>query len=346
MERVTIVGAGVMGSALSFPLRDNGCQVALCGTSYDGPILARLKETGLHPALGMALPAGVKVFPFEEIEEALNRASLVVLAVLSVGIEGIVRCAGPHLAPGACLVNIAKGVETGETGRLRTLPEVARKALPLPRQADTPIVAVAGPCKALELALRRATQVVFASEEETALPRCRGAFATPYYRVDLSPDLQGVEVCAAAKNGYAIGLGMCDGIDATEEGTHDNLRAAVFTRAVGELAELAGLFGGRPETAWGPAGLGDLFVTYRQGRNQTLGALLGRGIPAGEALNRMKGATVEGVDAVRQIHRALAPALGQEDPAKRFPLLDGIHGVLFRDSPVRGMLERFIGADI
>jgi glycerol-3-phosphate dehydrogenase len=57
--------------------------------------------------------------------------------------------------------------------------------------------------------------------------------------------------------------------------------------------------------ACGLAGLGDLFVTYRQGRNQTLGRQLGQGLAFGDASAQMKGATVEGVEAVRQSYLAL-----------------------------------------
>jgi glycerol-3-phosphate dehydrogenase (NAD(P)+) len=186
--------------------------------------------------------------------------------------------------------------------------------------------------------------VVFASSDEPVLQRCRAAFATSYYLVQLSTDVHGVELCAAAKNGYAIGLGICDGIDAVGEGTHDNLRAAVFTQAVSEMAGIALRSGGRPETVCGLAGLGDLFVTYWQGRNQTLGRLLGQGLAFGDASAQIKGATVEGVEAVRQIHRGLQAVVPGQRLVQEFPLLDAIHAVLFRQAPVSVMVQRITAA--
>lgn len=339
MERVAILGAGVMGSALTYPLTDNGCSVALFGTAYDREIIAGLKKNRWHPVLQMQLPDLAEPYDFDEIEKILGGASILIMGVVSGAVGGMARAVGPYLSPGTCIVNVAKGIEAMPDGRLQTLPEAILRSLPEARQSDVGIVAVAGPCKALELAARRPTQVVFASSDASALQRCREAFATGYYRLQVSTDVQGAELCAAAKNGYAIGLGICDGIEAARTGTYDNLRAAVFTQAVAEMADLAARSGGRPETASGLAGLGDLFVTYRQGRNQTLGRLLGQGHAFSSASAQMKGATVEGVEAVRQIHRALHPGAPDQGLALAYPLLEAIHAVLFREAPA-SVIER------
>jgi glycerol-3-phosphate dehydrogenase (NAD(P)+) len=344
MEHVAIIGAGVMGSALSFPLSDNGCTVALCGTALDGAIIDGLRKNRRHPALQMDVPAAVAPFAFADLDRALAGAAIVVLGVVSEAVGEMVRRAAPHIAPGACIINVAKGVEAAPDGGLRTLPEIISEALSGPRQTEGAVIAVAGPCKALELAARKPTRVVFASAGVSGLKRCAQAFATDYYRIELSTDIRGVELCAAAKNGYAIGLGVCDGIEAGGKGTCDNLRAAVFTQAVSEMAELARRSGGEAASASGLAGLGDLFVTYRQGRNQTLGRLLGQGLKAGQAWAEMRGATVEGVEAIRKIHLALLTTLPESELAQTFPLLDAIHAVLFREAPAAALAHSISAA--
>ena len=49
--KVMILGAGVMGSATSWPLSDNGHEIRLVGTHLDHAIIQSCKETGLSPAL-------------------------------------------------------------------------------------------------------------------------------------------------------------------------------------------------------------------------------------------------------------------------------------------------------
>ena len=55
---ITILGAGVMGSAMSMPAADRGHEVRLVGTRLDRGIIDSVKASGRHPKLNMVLPAG------------------------------------------------------------------------------------------------------------------------------------------------------------------------------------------------------------------------------------------------------------------------------------------------
>ena len=77
MAVITVVGAGMMGSALSMPARDNGHEVRLVGTHLDRDIIDSLKESGYHPTLKRQLPDGIKAFQLEEIEQALPGTDVV-----------------------------------------------------------------------------------------------------------------------------------------------------------------------------------------------------------------------------------------------------------------------------
>lgn len=60
--RIAILGAGAIGSAMTFPLIDNKHIVNLWGTEYDMKILETLTKNRNHPSLGVALPSGVNFF--------------------------------------------------------------------------------------------------------------------------------------------------------------------------------------------------------------------------------------------------------------------------------------------
>lgn len=45
MAIITIIGAGMMGSALAFPARENGNEVRLVGTPLDREIISAGKKT-------------------------------------------------------------------------------------------------------------------------------------------------------------------------------------------------------------------------------------------------------------------------------------------------------------
>lgn len=51
MSVITIVGAGMMGSAMATPAADNGHEVRLVGTPLDREIITAAKQDGYHITL-------------------------------------------------------------------------------------------------------------------------------------------------------------------------------------------------------------------------------------------------------------------------------------------------------
>ncbi|MGE5850366.1 MAG: glycerol-3-phosphate dehydrogenase, partial [Candidatus Methylomirabilota bacterium] len=78
MGRITILGAGFMGSALTFPATDNGHQVALWGTWLDDHLVEAVGRGEPHPKLRLCVPPGVRVYHHTRLAEALSGADLVV----------------------------------------------------------------------------------------------------------------------------------------------------------------------------------------------------------------------------------------------------------------------------
>ena len=74
MAVITIVGSGMMGSALAFPARENGHEVHLVGTHLDREIIDTARKTNRHLKFTKDFPAGVKFYQIEELDEALKGA--------------------------------------------------------------------------------------------------------------------------------------------------------------------------------------------------------------------------------------------------------------------------------
>lgn len=60
MKTITIIGSGMMGSALAFPARENGNTVRLVGTPLDREIIDTCRATGRHPKFVKDFPAGLE----------------------------------------------------------------------------------------------------------------------------------------------------------------------------------------------------------------------------------------------------------------------------------------------
>ena len=61
MGVITIVGAGMMGSAMCFPAADNGHEVRLVGI-HNRESIDSVKACGYHTTLKRTLPEGVKAY--------------------------------------------------------------------------------------------------------------------------------------------------------------------------------------------------------------------------------------------------------------------------------------------
>src|SRR3972149_7020756 len=109
MTVVTIAGAGMMGTALCWPLIDNQHQVRLVGTPLDETIIASLRSNGIHPRLERKIPGGVQPFNYTQLAEAIEGAELIVNGVSSFGIPWFAETVLPALRPGIPLLSVTKG---------------------------------------------------------------------------------------------------------------------------------------------------------------------------------------------------------------------------------------------
>src|SRR5512137_2646804 len=106
MSNVTIVGAGLMGTAMAWPLSDNGHQVRLVGTHLDREIIASCLAKRFHPRLRRRLPDNVQPYYLDQLASALEGVQVIVSGVSSPGVHWIGRTLGPHLKPGMTITAI------------------------------------------------------------------------------------------------------------------------------------------------------------------------------------------------------------------------------------------------
>lgn len=315
MANILILGAGVMGSALTVPAIDNGHQVTLAATPLDDEILTALKaDPAGHPRLGAPLSASVRLVDAQSLTAADGAsADLVVVGVASPGIDWAADTVA-RLRPAATVGLVTKGLMDAP-GAVPLTYAAAFPALLAERGVrPSAFVGIGGPCIARELAERRPTAVVYASDDEGAPAAMKAMLQTAYYRVSLSSDPVGVEACAALKNFFTIGVSAMLGRHTRGGEPVKNPVAAAFQQAVDEMARLVPWLGGERDTAYGLAGVGDLHVTVGGGRNSRLGRHIGEGMTLAAALaGPMAGETVEGVDVGRVLRPHLKDAFARGD---------------------------------
>ncbi len=345
---VTIVGAGMMGTAMTVPLRDNGHEVRLVGTPLDEGIIAEVKRTGIHPTLRRSVPDGVQPYPVEQLQQALANTDLLIAGVSSFGVEWFSDTVLPLLAETPLpVLAVTKGLAGQKDGTVLPFPHLWHRRQPA--GGESSFQAIGGPCTSYELADRRHSAVVFCGDDQERLDFLKSLLETSYYHISISTDVIGVESAVALKNAYAVGITMTVGLLQREEGIGCreayNPQAAIFGQCMREISELVTLFGGlEPSIAYG---VSDLYVTVYGGRTRKLGILLGRGLSYADAKSELDGVTLESVaicTAAASALRRLAEA--GEACLDRFPLLLHIDEVINRGQPVNIPWKRLVRRDL
>jgi glycerol-3-phosphate dehydrogenase (NAD(P)+) len=346
MAVVTIIGAGMMGTAMCWPLADREHEVRLVGTPLDEEEIRSIRECRVHPNLERAVPPGVQEYFVEELPLAVQGADLIIGGISSFGVEWFTQTVGPHFRTSVPVLSVTKGLEDRPNGDLDILPVVIDRGLPENMRGRISLNAIGGPCIAHELAARRQTAVVFTGAEESVLRRLREMLSTNYYHIWPSTDLVGVETCAALKNAYAMGVGLAVGMmeAAGPDGLANmyNPQAALFAQSCFEMRRLVRLLGGDDANITWLPGPGDLYVTVFGGRTVRLGKMLGQGIPFREARKMLAGVTLESVEIITRVARAL-PKLASRGLINLadFPLLLHMDKVLNAGEPVDIPWEAF-----
>jgi len=351
MAKVVILGAGMMGSAFTVPLSDNGHEVHLVGTHLDTDIIEEVHETRFHPRLRTHLPQSVQPYTYDRLGEALVGADLVVLGVNSLGVDWAARTLGPLLDPSVPVVMLTKGL-AGDGTWLHILPEVLRRGLPERHQDRVQLMAIGGPSIAGELAARRHTCIVLTGHDAPLLERIAAMLRTPYYHVWTSTDVIGVEVSVAMKNLYALAVGLVGGL-LEKEGVADsgavmyNLAAALFAQGLTEIRYIVKLMGGQERSVYTLPGAGDLYVTSQGGRNSRMGRYLGLGIPYSRAKAQyMPDDTIEGAELARAIGPTVEAMIARgELDGTQLPLLRTMVSIVCHDGPPEIPWDSFFKAD-
>ena len=130
MSTITIVGAGLMGTALCWPLTDNGHRVRLTGTPLDTDLIEGVRKDRIHPTLQRAVPESVDTYTVDELETSLKGADWVIDGVSSFGVNWFADTVGPLLKPEQPVLAVTKGLEDQPNGDLLILPEVINRRLP------------------------------------------------------------------------------------------------------------------------------------------------------------------------------------------------------------------------
>ncbi|AOY82086.1 NAD(P)H-dependent glycerol-3-phosphate dehydrogenase [Moorena producens JHB] len=176
MTNITIIGAGVWGTALNSLASKNGHQVRLWSRRSQ-----------------------------EKLADAIKSTSIILSAVSMSGVNSIAQqLKGLSVSPEVILVTATKGLDLQTT---RTPSQIWQAEFP-----NNPVVVLSGPNLSKEIKQGLPAATVVASTDVKATQILQQVFSSPNFRVYTNRDPLGVELGGTLKNVMAIASGTCDGL--------------------------------------------------------------------------------------------------------------------------------------
>jgi glycerol-3-phosphate dehydrogenase (NAD(P)+) len=320
--KVSVLGAGAMGTALACLVAERGVVVNLWARREALSKVIERRRINLEYLPGRLLP---KTLHSDHVmARCVEDADVVMIAVPSRFTRGVIRQASSLIGSDVVIISAAKGVEYPP---LRWMSEVVREELP-----DCKVSVISGPNFASELVDHSPAAMVIASEDKVARRFGRSLLESKDLRIWESTDIVGVQVCSCIKGLTAIATGLADAF-----GMGDNTRGELLVQAVREAGEMCNSIGADPRTALGPAGLGDMIATSfsLKSRNRVIGEMLGLGLePKLAGKIAREGMIVEGASSV-----AALAHLASESRLET-PLIEFVFDVLCAHNKPRDAFSR------
>jgi glycerol-3-phosphate dehydrogenase (NAD(P)+) len=287
---VTVLGAGNMGTAIAQVAAKNGHQVNLWNYEGDRESLKQIQQFGENKKYLAGIKLSVNVLPIFNLEEAIKSADIIFFVLPSIFIEDLIKKTKIFLKQKTICVDVSKGLDEKKFG---LISDFFSNNLPVNLFAS-----ISGPAIAFDMATGGFTAMNIASTSAQAIKITKQVLESENLKLFKTTDIIGVELVGSFKNVYAIALGMCDCLKMAM-----NVKAALLVFALKEISLLVNKMGGKIETVYDLAGLGDLIGTGLcvSSRNHRFGEYLAQGLNKKKALYKV-GQVVEGVGASKILY--------------------------------------------
>jgi glycerol-3-phosphate dehydrogenase (NAD(P)+) len=320
MGKISVIGAGAWGTALSIAAAQAGSAVELWAKEQevvDSIIKTRINEVFLpDPKLPEQISVTNKLSDIEF-------GDAILLVVPAQFLRGICQKLYDthHIADNIPLVICSKGIENNS---FNLMSEIVSEIF-----TNNPIAVLSGPTFAQEVADGKRSSISVACENDVTNELIISLLNSNNFRIYPTHDIIGAQIGGAMKNVIAIACGIAAGRD-----MGDNTKAALISMGLQEMGILSIAKGGKRSSLMELCGIGDLVLTCSslQSRNMSLGYKLGQGESLQNILNARKSVT-EGVISAVSIHK-LNRHIGIS-----LPLCDNVYNILHENADIETLFD-------
>ncbi len=324
-RKITLLGGGSWGTALSKLLSENGHEVTVWLRDEEQCRTLSTERVNKKYLPKVQIPENI-VFT-SNIDEAVKNAEILLIVTPTQMIRSILKQISDEYKRDKIIINASKGIEIGTMCLVSDIVNEETR--------NCSFAVLSGPSHAEEVGLSLPTAITVACDDKDVAEKIQDAFMSTYFRVYTNEDVIGAEIGGALKNIIALGAGISDGV-----GYGDNAKAALMNRGIVEIARLGIAMGADIHTFYGLSGIGDLIVTCtsKHSRNWNAGYLIGQGMSKNEAISKI-GMVVEGIPTTYAAYE-LSKKLKVE-----MPIVTAMYDILENNSDVKETVNKLMLRD-
>lgn len=319
--KIAILGVGAYAIALAKVFNKNKDNKVMMWAKFKeeaNVVMSKRENPGVLP--GVKIPDDIEITM--NLASCMEDAKIVILAVPAVAVRQVSDEVAVYAKKDQILCVVSKGIEP-KTNMF--MSEILYEAT-----QNENICMISGPSFAVEIANDSKTGFNIASNNLKAAQIVKEQFENGLV-VTVCDDIIGVQVAASIKNVFAIFMGMLTGMD-----MKDSYKASCLACLVRDLGDTIVALGGKRDTIFTFAGLGDMLLTCMssKSRNFTFGTYIGKGYTMQEAFETMSVKTVEGIFTLSTITDLM-------DKKKfRIKSLDVLYSILYNNDSKDNLLDK------
>lgn len=285
--KIGILGSGAFGIALAKLLNKNNTIIMWTKFEQEKRLLdiTRINEKLLP---GVVLDKDIIVTT--DINEVIASTKLIINALPFVAIAELTEVLKGIITKNHIICSTTKGIDNTT---LLTTTQIIKEKL------DCKLSALSGPSFAIDIINNSNILLMLGAEDNEVVNIIENIFKETNIETYVTNDVVGIQLAGALKNAISIGAGMLEGLNVS-----NSTKAKYLTIGLIEMGKIIELLGGKKETAYTVAGVGDLILTCTsdESRNHTFGKYIGEGLNIKEAFTKMDGKIVEGYETIKAVY--------------------------------------------
>lgn len=287
--KVCILGTGAYGLALASVIHSNHHEITMW--SKFSTELTELESKRMSDKLpNYHIP--VDYLFTSNIEQAIRGKDLIVIAVPAAFVDDVTQLMAPYLQDDQSVCIASKGIENDTC---LFVADVFQKHISTPH-----LSIISGPSFAVDIVEKVPVGLSLGTHDLESAEVVKQALVNDYFKLRVTDDVKGIEICGSIKNVIALAAGMIDGM-----GMPESTKAMFITESLHDVKELIFKLGGDKKTILSFAGFGDLLLTCTspKSRNFTLGYMIGSGKSKEEIDDYITHTTIEGLYTLKSIYQ-------------------------------------------